>query len=86
MNAKSSIQSNEEQVAQLERLANDLKIKDELAAKYGQLWDTKQLQQDFSVKGFMAPLVVVERKSDGAKGTMEFIHAPRYYFHLDIVE
>ena len=51
-----------------------------LEAKYGQVWDTQELQKDFEVKGFMAPFISVSRKSDGARGTMMFQHSPRYYF------
>ena len=52
----------------------------ELEARYGQVWDTSELQRDFEVLGFMAPLVVVLRKSDGTKGSLEFQHNPRFYF------
>lgn len=48
--------------------------------KYGQVWDTTELQEDFTVHGFQAPCVVVTRKSDGVKGTLEFTHMPRFYF------
>jgi hypothetical protein len=51
-----------------------------LEAQHGQVWDTDQLQQDFEVIGFMAPLVVVVRKSDNQKGSLEFQHAPRFYY------
>lgn len=51
----------------------------ELGAKYGQLWDTTEMQADYSVSGFMAPFVVVVRKSDGVKGTLMFSHSPRFY-------
>jgi hypothetical protein len=34
----------------------------------------------FEVKGFMAPYVIVRRKSDDAVGSLEFQHEPRYYF------
>ncbi len=51
-----------------------------LEAQYGQVWDTKQLADDFEVIGFMAPLVVVRRRSDGVKGSLEFQHNPRFYF------
>jgi hypothetical protein len=53
-----------------------------LEAKYGQVWDTRQLTRDFEVVGFMAPLVVVRRKADGVKGSLEFQHSPRLYFGL----
>jgi len=51
-----------------------------LEDKHGQVWNTTQLQQDFSVTGFQAPYVVVKRKKDGLVGSLEFQHAPRYYF------
>ena len=52
-----------------------------LEARYGQVWDTQQLAQDFEVVGFMAPLVIVRRKADGVKGSLEFQHEPRLYFN-----
>ena len=52
----------------------------DLEAKHGQVWDTAQLQTDFSVTGFAAPMVIVRRKSDGQQGTLFFQHNPRFYF------
>jgi hypothetical protein len=49
----------------------------------GQTWTTEQLQKEFEVQGFMAPLVVVRRKSDGVRGTLTFRHAPRVYFDFE---
>ena len=56
-----------------------------LEAKHGQVWSTEEMQQEFNAIGFMAPLIVVARKSDGAKGSLEFSHNPRFYFnwHVD---
>ena len=54
--------------------------REELENKYGQVWDTAELTKEFSVEGFLAPFVVVVRKSDGVRGSMEFIHCPRFYF------
>jgi len=42
-------------------------------------WNTKELQEDFKVIGFAAPFVVVERKEDKQKGTLQFEHNPRVY-------
>ena len=53
-----------------------------LEAEYGQVWDTGQLSQDFEVLGFLAPYTVVRRKGDGVKGSLEFQHQPRFYFHF----
>jgi len=44
-------------------------------------WDTKQLQEDFTVQSFLAPIVFVTRKKDGVSGTMDFTHSPRVYFN-----
>ena len=53
-----------------------------LETQHGQIWDTQEMQADFSVQGFMAPFIGVVRKSDGSKGSMEFQHAPRFYFNF----
>lgn len=52
----------------------DLRMTDE------QTWTTEQLREDFEVLGFMAPFVVVIRRSDGQKGSLMFNHSPRLYF------
>ena len=52
------------------------------AAADGPTWTTRELQQDFEVLGFAAPFVVVRRRSDGAKGSLEFVHDPRIYFNF----
>ena len=43
---------------------------------------TEELSAEYDVLGFLAPFVVVRRKSDGAKGSMEFTHHPRFYFNF----
>jgi hypothetical protein len=53
-----------------------------LEAAYGQVWDTAQLTQDFDVLGFLSPYVVVRRKADRMKGSLEFQHNPRFYFNF----
>jgi hypothetical protein len=49
----------------------------------GQTWTTEQFREEFAVEGFMAPFVVVRRKSDGVTGTLTFRHAPRAYFDFE---
>ncbi len=51
-----------------------------LEAIYGQVWDTDELRNDFTVTGFMAPFVGVSRRSDNKKGSLMFQHNPRFYF------
>ena len=55
--------------------------REDLESKYGQVWDTDQLSEDFQVIGFMAPIIAVRRRSDGVKGSLEFQHSPRFYFN-----
>jgi len=47
-----------------------------------QRWTTEQLMEEFDVIGFAAPFVAVRRRSDGQKGSMEFLHSPRVYFNF----
>jgi hypothetical protein len=57
---------------------------EDLAAVFasgGDVWSTEALKNDFEVLGFMAPLVIVKRRSDGVKGSLEFTHRPRWYFN-----
>lgn len=54
--------------------------RESLEAQHGQVWSTEELTQDFAVEGFLAPFVVVRRKSDGARGSMCFQHYPRFYW------
>lgn len=51
-----------------------------LEAQHGQVWSTDELQNDFEVIGFMAPVVAVRRRTDGVKGSMMFQASPRFYF------
>lgn len=53
-----------------------------LEAQHDQVWDTNQLQEDFTVLGFMSPMIAVIRKSDGIKGSLFFQHGPRFYFNF----
>ena len=49
---------------------------------YGQVWTTDEMSEDFIATGFMAPYVVVRRKSDNIKGILQFQHMPRFYFNF----
>ena len=53
-----------------------------LEADYGpgDVWDTAEMSATFEVLSFMAPYVIVIRRSDGVKGTLCFRHSPRHYF------
>ena len=54
-----------------------------LEARHGQVWDTQELTRDYEVLGFAAPYVVVCRRADGVRGSLEFQHAPRFYFNFE---
>lgn len=49
----------------------------------GPRWNTQKLQEDFEVLGFAAPFVIVQRKSDGKRGSLMFRHNPRVYFNFE---
>lgn len=55
----------------------------DLEARHGQVWNTSELQSEFEVIGFLAPLIVVRRRCDGIKGSLTFQHNPRFYFDFE---
>ena len=56
--------------------------RESLEARYGQVWSTAELTEDFAVIVFAAPFVVVRRKADRVKGSLEFQAHPRLYFNF----
>lgn len=65
------------------QLAAEADVRQRLEERHGQVWDTDQLQADFEVRSFLAPFVLVRRKSDGVEGTVEFQARPRFYFRFE---
>ena len=53
-----------------------------LESLYCDVWDTDQMSDQFEVLGFMSPYVIVRRKSDDCKGSLQFQHNPRFYFNF----
>ena len=43
---------------------------------------TAEMQKQYNVLGFSLNMCVVERKSDGVKGTLDFDHSPRLYYNF----
>jgi hypothetical protein len=66
-------------------LASEVSDREGLEARHGKVWDTGQLVRDFQVLGFLAPYVRVRCNGDGIEGTLEFQHAPRFYFNFQKV-
>ena len=58
------------------------RLRAELDGQYGadNVYDREQMLALFDVEGFIAPLVVVRRKSDDARGTLFFTASPRFYY------
>jgi hypothetical protein len=54
--------------------------REQLEQQYGQVWRTDELRAEFVILGFMAPYVMVRRKSDDQRGSLEFQGYPRFYF------
>lgn len=68
--------------AQQQEINAHATAREQLESRYPKVWDTDQLREEFEVIGFLAPYVVVKRKSDGKKGSLQFQHNPRFYFNL----
>jgi hypothetical protein len=86
MNTDPTEQLRRDRIAQLNNQLTDaqqheLDVCREMENRYGKVWDTEGLRQDFEVLGFMAPFVVVREKATGKKGSLEFLHSPRMYFN-----
>ena len=54
-----------------------------LEQRYGRVWNTVELGRDFVVLGYLAPYVVVDRKADRSRGSLEFQDHPRFYFNWE---
>jgi|TARA_R110000824_G_scaffold10483_1_gene46229 hypothetical protein len=55
-------------------------IKAQLESTHGEVLTTAEATAKYKFKGFGAPIVSVQRKSDGVNGSLEFTHRPRFYF------
>ena len=69
-------------LVELAKINADPGSREALEAKHGQVWDTQEMQDEFDAMGFMAPFIVVSRKSDGVVGSLQFQHSPRFYFNF----
>jgi hypothetical protein len=71
-----------EETKELVREATPEEVRAKLEEKYGKdnVFSTDEATEKFNFVGFGAPFVAVVRKSDGASGTLEFNHRPRFYF------
>ena len=58
----------------------------EFEARYGQVWNTREVEHDFLILGFSAPLVFAERKKDHKRGVLLFNDSPRFYFDFQPVK
>jgi hypothetical protein len=66
--------------AEVARINAAVAQRKELEQQHGQVFDTAELTEHFDVIGFAAPYVIVQRKADGVRGTLEFQHNPRFYY------
>ena len=61
-------------------LNNNAGERAELEAQHGRVWTLDELRVEFEILQFAAPFVIVQRRSDGVRGSMMFQHSPRFYF------
>jgi hypothetical protein len=67
---------------ELRRLWIDTGVPQADLATTSQRWDHIEVARDFEIVAFAAPFCVAIRKSDGARGSLEFVHSPRFYFNF----
>lgn len=62
------------------------KTREQLEAQYGQVWNQEELNKEFKIIGFGAPIVVVRRLSDGVLGSCTFQLAigHRFYHSFEV--
>ena len=64
----------------VQQVNTDAGNRERLEEKHGRVWDTQELQHEFEVLQFAAPLIVVRQKTTGRMGSMFFQHQPRFYW------
>jgi len=64
----------------VEAINRDPRSREDLEEYFGEVWDTYELSERFSVTGFRAPFAVVKEKATGVRGSVLFQNAPRYFF------
>lgn len=50
----------------------EYKTREEVEAKLGKTWNTRELQESFEVLGFLFSYCVVKCKTTGKKGSLDF--------------
>jgi len=65
--------------AMVQAINADPGSREDLEQRYGDVWDTSQLQDHFIVLSFLSPFCIVERKVDHIRGSVLFQHSPRFY-------
>jgi anthranilate/para-aminobenzoate synthase component II len=59
----------------------DMSRKSELERFHGKVWNEREFAEEFEVDQEMNPCIAVIRKSDGARGSLQFSSdGPRLYF------
>jgi hypothetical protein len=64
----------------VQQINTDAGDRERLEERHGRVWDTQELQNDFEVLQFAAPLIVVRQRTTGQMGSMFFQHQPRFYW------
>ena len=64
----------------VQQINTDAGDRERLEERHGRVWDTQELQHDFEVLQFAAPLIVVRQRTTGQMGSMFFQHQPRFYW------
>ena len=91
-NPSTEIQVNVSRPAALRILAShfsgmtDAEARSALERLHNPVLSNNELLEQFEISHFDAPYVYVTHKSDGKRGTMVFVDAPRFYFAFELEE
>ena len=55
------------------------RVRVEAEAVWGQVWNTAELQRDFTIESFAFCLAFGRRKSDNQRVSIDFLPSPRFY-------
>jgi hypothetical protein len=64
----------------IESLLSQPRTREELEVVFRQVWDERQLAEDYEILGFTDDRMDVRRKSDGIVGSLSYQDSPRFFF------
>lgn len=64
---------------------DETKERERLKKKWGNVYNTEEVQEKFQILSYLAPYIICIEKSTKKKGVLMFQHFPRFYFTLHLI-